>query len=704
MLAGVLSLVLLTAKSSLRSEPYRWKPVQIVAGGFVSGILFHPKQKGLAYLRTDIGGAYRWRDQSKSWVPLQDFLTKPDWNLYGIESIGLDPSDPNRLILACGTYTNDWAGNGAILFSNDQGRTFKRLDVPFKLGGNEDGRSIGERLAVDPNDPKSVYLGTRHNGLWVTHDAFKTFTQIRNTPPDWTSDQQLKGTGLGIVLIDPEEKKSTSIYVGVANRDSSIWHSPDGGKSWVPLGAPKGLLPHHMQLTTNGDLIATFGNGPGPNGISAGAVWKYKIQTSTWTDITPKSGSETIQFGFAGLAVETKAPSHVIVSTLDRWSVGDDLFETFDGGRHWRGLKSRSARNSSAAPYMKWGKSEASFGWWIGALAMDPFRSSHLLYGTGANLWSTQDADNQRQIHWQIAGNGIEETAVIDLLSPLSGPHLISGLGDIGGFTHEQLDQSPSEGMTLNPILGNVDCLDQSDQITVRVGRGNDGHGGYSKDHGKTWVKFPNEPPKAEGGSVSVMANSRSILWSPSGQSPSYTSDFGQTWFPVRGLEGSVRVFADRKNSQKAYAIDERGGFFRSTDGGKNFARMLSSLPARTGKPSAPFDRGNDIWIPSESGLFRSNDGGESFMKVSSVDSAEGIGFGMPRRKGDFPAIYLNGKVQGEFGVFRSEDQGHRWLKISDPQHEYGTRGVVTGDPKLFGRVYLGTNGRGILYGDPILR
>ena len=41
------------------SEPYVWKNVQMVGGGFVDGIIFHPTAKGVRYARTDMGGAYR---------------------------------------------------------------------------------------------------------------------------------------------------------------------------------------------------------------------------------------------------------------------------------------------------------------------------------------------------------------------------------------------------------------------------------------------------------------------------------------------------------------------------------------------------------------------------------------------------------------------------------------------------------------------
>jgi hypothetical protein len=133
------------------SGPYTWRNVKIIAGGFVDGLIFNPAAKDVLYARTDIGGPYRWDAATQRWIPLLDWLGPADWNLTGVESIGIDPTNARRVYLAVGTYTNSWAGNGAILRSNDAGRTWQRTDLPFKNGGNMDGRSAGERLSVDLN-------------------------------------------------------------------------------------------------------------------------------------------------------------------------------------------------------------------------------------------------------------------------------------------------------------------------------------------------------------------------------------------------------------------------------------------------------------------------------------------------------------------------------------------------------------------------
>ena len=65
------------------------------------------------------------------------------------------------------------------------------------------------------------------------------------------------------------------------------------------------------------------------------------------------------------------------------------------------------------------------------------------------------------------------------------------------------------------------------------------------------------------------------------------------------------------------------------------------------------------------------------------------------------PGCKVNGKIGGVDGFFRSTDKGVSWVRINDDQHQFGGGGAITGDPRVFGRVYLGTGGRGILYGEP---
>src|SRR5688572_20457336 len=113
--------------------PYVWKNVPLLGGGFVTGIVWSTAERDLAYVRTDIGGAYRLDRANDAFVPLLDHLGKKDVNLMGVESIATDPTDPNRVYLAVGTYTKEWAGNGAILRSADRGQSFDVTEMPVKM-------------------------------------------------------------------------------------------------------------------------------------------------------------------------------------------------------------------------------------------------------------------------------------------------------------------------------------------------------------------------------------------------------------------------------------------------------------------------------------------------------------------------------------------------------------------------------------------
>src|SRR5450432_3738627 len=215
------------AQAAIPSERYTWKNVKVVIGGFVPGIEFSTKEPGLAYCRTDIGSVYRWDNSNKKWIPLTDMIGEP--NYHGAESLATDPVDANNVYVAEGMYGN---GPAAILRSHDKGNSWEITSVPFKMGGNENGRGVGERLAVDPNDNRILYFGSRHDGLWMSTDSAVTWNKVEIFPikgkpinPDANRRGGPSEAGLSFVIFDAKSGSAgaatPTIFVGSADHGES---------------------------------------------------------------------------------------------------------------------------------------------------------------------------------------------------------------------------------------------------------------------------------------------------------------------------------------------------------------------------------------------------------------------------------------------------------------------------------------------------
>ncbi|MEU9034873.1 RICIN domain-containing protein [Streptomyces sp. NPDC048352] len=677
------------------SGPYTWRNAQVVGGGYVTGLVFNPREKGLLYARTDMGGAYRWDTGAEQWIPLTDWLGEKDWNLLGIDALATDPVDPGRLYLAAGTYTNNWAGNGAILRSTDRGRTFQRTELPFKLGGNEDGRGAGERLAVNPSDNGTLLLGTRKNGLWRSTDHGATWSQVSTFP---VKDGAGSGAGISFVTYGPAG--SRTVYVGVADKSTSLYRSTDGGSTWQAVpGQPTGQLPQHGVLSGDGSLYVSYTNALGPNGVTGGSVWKHTPAGGAWKNVSPSQGS----YGFSGLAVDPRKPSTVMVTTLDRWWPQDEIYRTTDGGTTWKALADSSVRDASAAPYVGTGT-----GHWMTALAIDPFDSGHALYGTGSGILRSKDAnasDSGGTSHWSVGARGLEETALLDAIAPPGGAQVITAMGDQGGFRHGSLTEVPA-GRLKNPTMANstgIDFAQSNPAVMVRVGKGGEKDGAWSTDGGVSWNGFASEPVgSADSGHVALSADGSAIVWTQAGQVPYRSTDRGASWSKVSGLGTDAVVVADRSSARTFYSL-AGGTLYASTDGGATFTTRATQLP--DGRLKAVPGAAGDLWIAGGAkGLLHSTDGGRTFTTLTTVRSASALGFGKAAPGASYQALYLIGTVKDVTGVFRSTDQGATWLRVNDDAHQWGgigSVGVITGDPDTYGRVYVGTNGRGLQYGDP---
>jgi hypothetical protein len=709
-----------TTAAAAPAAAYTWRNVQVVGGGFVDGLVFSPAQRGLAYARTDIGGAYRWDAAARRWIPLMDFTGFGDWNELGVESIAADPVNPDQVWAAVGEYTQPWAVplNGEILRSDNQGRSWQIADLPIQLASNQDGRNMGERLAVDPADDRILYLASPANGLWRSTDGGAAWSQVTSFPVTSTPDD----IGLSFVTFDPADghrgMPTKTIFVGDAT-GTDLYESTDAGATWqlVP-GQPAGLESQHGVMASDGTFYVDYANQPGPNGMTDGSVWKYDTLTGAWTNITPEvpgaDGNPT--FGYAGLAVDPEHPGTVMVATNDRWYPIDTIFRSTDAGATWADVGANATLNISASPFLAWGATP-KFGWWIASIAIDPFNPNHVMFGTGATVFGSDDvtdADHGQATTWSsAAAAGIEETAVNDLVAPAAGPcTLISAVGDLGGFCHTTLGHSPAAGM-ISPILGSGTSIGEAGAAPLDVAEVGYSGGDWSTDGGADWTAMTLPPGSTEGaGVVAVAADGSSVVWAPVDAAPAYSTDGGQAWTAVSGLAEGLMPVADPVTPGVFYAFDPASGtVLKSADGGASFTAAATGLPAGVGaeqSSSAPQlhtvpGRAGDLWLTAgDGGLYHSTDGGETFRKETSVTTVATVGFGKAAPGRGYPAIYLAGVVNGVQGIFRSTDAGASWVRINNDSEVYGWVGqTITGDPRVFGQVFLGTNGRGILVADP---
>ncbi len=416
-----------------------------------------------------------------------------------------------------------------------------------------------------------------------------------------------------------------------------------------------------------------------------------------------------------------------MASTLDRYYPGDEIFRSRNGGASWEAMGNEpnapphSHYDVSLSPWLLFGGTAPgdNMGNWIGAMMVDPWDSNHMFYGTGQTLFATTHAgsvDSGGVIPWSVGALGIEETAVQSLISPPSGAHLLSALGDIGAFRHDNFNVSPPQGQFVVPLLNtttSIDFAQSNPSLIARVGYPSYGQtacGGYSMNQGNTWTVFTNVPNCGSGpGQIAIAANGSSFVWAPSGGATLYYSANGATWTAsTGGVPATGVVVADRVNPKKFYTFDQNTGtFYVSTDGGVTFQSAATGLGTYSFKQiSVNPNAEGDIWLSLQwNGLWHSTDSGATFTPVSSVVWPDSIGFGAPAPSATYPAVFLIGRLSWSgagypTSVYRSDDGGATWNPVTDTQHEYGNLDLVIGDPRIYGRVYIGTNGRGIVYGD----
>ncbi len=712
------------SKSDNESAPYKWRSVAIGGMGFVTGISIHPTEPDIVYARTDSGGVFRWNAQASHWIPLMDQFSRNDEHYYGygVESIALDPNNPDVVYAAVGAYTSK--PNSGVLKSTDRGQTWMPtgLKTPdgtnVRMGGNEDWRWAGERLAVDPNNSNIIYFGSRLDGLYQSDNGAKSWQKVTSFP-----ETDLTQGGITFVVFAPQSDQAPSssqtIYVGAMGK--GVYQSTDAGQTWHLISTTIEAI-HHPQraaVAADGTLYATTF---AASELSPGGVWKYANQQ--WINITPKENKS-----FNGITVDPLQSDVVMASEYPLKPSG--LYRSTNGGTTWNNIKIRTSVPS----------------WWpnwhlytlMGGLAIDPHRPQRVWLTTGFGVFQTDDI-TANPSRWSACMGNLEELVTFVVKSPPlpNGAPLISGVADMHGFRHESLTQFPKQTFEKS-AFGDTTGIDFSvadPNIIVRVGSVQEGdrengqvRSAYSSDNGRTWIPFRNTPTGAINGKVAVSATLQPngkpiIVWAPQGDSyPHRSLDGGASWSPVYGAPNrttlqvwfsSQAIASDRVDGDLfyMYKYESGGAFYRSMDGGATWTETISGLSEnyRHTVKAVPGMRG-EVWLNiRDSGLYRSSDAGLTLTEIAGIQNVRKFTFGKAAPGEVHPTVFAYGTIAGEEGLFRSDDllgtSGNgadaTWVKISTDRHALSNVSYLEGDLLRFGRVYVGTGGRGIFYGEPI--
>lgn len=705
----VIFLIAIPSTNAATTEPYNWKDVPTGGGGFVTGLVIHPTEPDLLYIRTDVGGVLRWDPINHKWIQLLNILTEADKDLYGVDSIALDPSNPDVVYIAAGSPYS--YAKSEILKSTDRGATWEKTGFLPRSNGNGPGRGLGERLAVDPNAGNIIFMGTRYDGLWKstaaagngTWQKVATFPTIGRDP-----------IGLNFVVFDKSTgtpgNATQTVYVGV--KGSGVYRSMDGGATWSLMsGSP--LEPNRAALASDGTLYV----GHGDETLTGNGMGVAKFAGGVWTDTTP-----TVKVApYNSITVHPTNPNIVMAAIKN-----EEIYRSTDGGTTWEKM---NRANTVAHPNIPWWTNNF-WGSNIASLTIDPFHPNQVWFTDFFGTWRAEDITASPS-HWYTFEEGHEELVTFALRSTPIGAPLLRGVADLNGFRHASLTAYPSSRFSIPDLGGttSIDFQESNPNFVARVGGTlwyGTGGGGYSTNNGETWTAFPS--PLVRYGKVAVSAASETMVWVPEKSVPQYSTDRGQTWKASIGAPSTAvhdywtwyqPLASDRVNNDTFYLMDRMTGtLYRSTDGGANWLIATTFFSQFTGTdsngnptPLTPYfnvktapTMAGEVWVSLESGgLYRSSNAGDSFTKLANVQRAKHFAFGKGRLGYSNPTVFVYGTVDNTVGIFRSDDLGVTWVKINIPNPAIGNEvTVMEGDRQVWGRVYIGNGGSGVFYGETL--
>ncbi len=585
------------ADGDIRSD-MKWEALRIGGGGFVSGIVTGQNEM---YLRTDVGGAYRYDYDKKKWEQLFGFINEDDRGLLSCKGIAIDPTDDLTAYFLCGcAYFSN--AKTVIFKTTDGGKTFTSADVTdlIQVHGNGDGRECIEPIAVDPDDPDTIYAGgdvtAGSSALIKSTDGGKTWKPVEGYDslglfsgelayPSWT-DHMVRGTepsklynqqnGIGCVYIE-----GGKVYVGTSVTGQANIHvaSVKDDKFEAIEALPNTNYPLSITSDHNGNLFFTYIAGLDFKG-GAGGAYKYNIKSG-------KAEKLSVADEAVGMIeVDKNDPNKMFARTCGLWSAqwygdewvqddpstledegtiadGDYFFRSTDGGKTWENITpGQGPTDYTVSPPVKHFVSNPmstnGYDWiyrkachWGSTIVIDPrdTEGDRILLTSGNGVFACDNAWDEEGVQFYFQPDGVEEVVSLDFVSTADGLDL-SAIGDYDGFVHESIDGIPQQH---KPNMGSTSAIavcPQNTDVWARTAEGdgnNHGSGYCTLDRGKTWTAFN---AAFRGGKLAIteLSEGKYRIFNTGagkdkGSGLAYSDDLGKTWTKCSEIEAAYGAY-----------------------------------------------------------------------------------------------------------------------------------------------------------------
>ena len=763
---------------------YEYKNAPIPGGGYVTGLLYHPRQPGILYARTDIGGVYRYDYEKKHWKSLIDGVSMEDISETFPIACALDENHPEYLYIMSGI---NGQGYGKFSISEDYGETFIHKKIPVTVHGNLCGRGTGYRLAADKKDENILYFASQLDGLWKTTDRGDTWKRLT-----------LEENYMTCVWVSDDAKTIVAGTAGYTTRENdklrghSLYVSYDAGQSFERLMQPENVLVSDskmnglvasrynydgtylyvtMNVTGRWNYVVDLGYSCDSGDVIGGKVLRYYFsegKIAGYDDITPDADGvltkKFLNYGFGGISSCKAMPGLLVCSTLCREKEGDEIvYLSKDYGNSWSvslcGLEKGDLYFNTSYMKPEYNGNHCLLHW-MSDIKINPFDPNEVWFNSGTGVFMT-DALLGEHPRYHDACAGIEETVHLNVYAPVAGEaELIDIVGDLGGFAFRNLDEpcknsfDDREGNRYITCI-NADISDADSNLGIVTARGNwkgKTKGGLvrTRDNFKTFERISMpfginaeidrklheiENPNVNAGWVAMSPDGTNIVWSvadgirlpvelvivsnDSGKSFQKAGVFDLKGNPVK--KGYLKVFSDRTGNDLFYGFGGASEIYVSRDGGKNF---YQKQPEET-FPVCDFgyiDTANKTEVRGEggkSGVFYMALGDAGLYKfcydtgtdeihvkrlTDAKDACYRMGLGVIGEGREYlteeKAIYFCGRLDGEYGFYRTLDEGKSYERLNRENQMYGEITSIDGDKRKFGRFFLATGSRGVLYGE----